>query len=276
MMFKKLLNFTKIEHTAFSLPLLFTGAWIGGQGRWPSSATLLLIVVAAIGARVFGMAFNRILDRHIDARNPRTALRELPSGALGVVTALAVAFSGLFVYLCACVLLGRWCLYLAPLPLIPLLGYSLLKRYTCLCHFGIGLCLALAPLGAFVATTGQPHFSAAVLWFSGFVFFWLSGADIIYAMLDIESDRQNGICSLPAKLGGTGAQAVAALVHLLSLVCLMVLMRLTHASGAAMAAFAITVCLFVLMYMPFIPIAHRFFPIATLAGVAGAVTPLLT
>lgn len=274
-MFKKILNFTKIEHTAFSLPLIFTGAWMGGQGSWPSLGILLLIVFAAVGARIFGMAFNRIFDRHIDARNPRTAGRELPSGAMGTRTALMVAFTGLGLYLFACALLGRWCLYLSPLPLIPLLGYSLLKRFTPLCHFGIGLCLALAPLGAYVAAAGHPGFSATVLWFAGFVFCWLSGADIIYALLDIDSDRQNGIHSLPAQLGAAGAQVVAAAVHLLALACLVVLMLISQAGAAAVIAFAITVGLFGLMYMPFIPVPQRFFPVSTLAGVAGAVTPLL-
>lgn len=275
MMIKNILNFTKIEHTAFSLPLIFTGAWMGGQGSWPSAGTLLLIVLAAIGARVFGMAFNRIFDRHIDARNPRTAVRELPMGTLSTRTALAVAFSGLALYLLTCVLLGRWCLYLAVLPLIPLLGYSLLKRFTPLCHFGIGLCLALAPLGAFVAAAGHPYFTATVLWFAGFVFFWLSGADVIYALLDIDSDRLNGIHSLPAKLGALRAQMVAALSHLLALACLAMVLVLTQAGVAAIIALAITAGLLVLMYMPFIPIPKRFFPISALAGVAGAITPLL-
>lgn len=274
-MIKKLLNFTKIEHTAFSLPLLFTGAWLGGQSRWPGVGTLVLIVLAAIGARIFGMAFNRIFDRHIDARNPRTAIRELPSGTMRLGTALGVALAGLGIYLGACVLLGRWCLYLSPLPLIPLLGYSLLKRFTWLCHFGIGLCLALAPLGAFVATADHLNFSAAILWFSGFVFFWLSGADIIYAMLDIESDRANGIYSLPAKLGATGAQKVAIGVHLCSLACLVTLMVMTHAGPMAMGLFAVTLGLFVLMHLPTIPIGRRFFPISSLAGVAGSIVPLL-
>ena len=274
-MIKKLLNFTKIEHTAFSLPLLFTGAWFGGRGQWPSAGTLLLIVVAAIGARLFGMAFNRIFDRRIDAQNPRTASRELPSGAMSPRAALGVAFTGLGIYLGACGLLGPVCLYLSPLPLIPLLGYSLLKRFTALCHFGIGLCLALAPLGAFVAVSGGVNFSAGVLWFAAFVFFWLSGADIIYALLDIQSDRQNGIYSIPAKLGTAGALKIAALVHVAALTCLLVVMVITYAGPVAIGAFLVTSGLFILMYMPFVPIPKRFFPISTLAGVAGAITPLL-
>lgn len=275
-MIKKILNFTKIEHTAFSLPLIFTGAWMGGQGQWPPISVLGLIVLAAIGARIFGMSFNRIFDRHIDALNPRTAGRELPSGQMDLLTALTIAMVALAVYLGACIALGRWCVYLSPLPLIPLLGYSLLKRFTALCHFGIGLCLSLAPLGAYVATAGHPLFSPEVMLFAGFVFFWLSGADIIYATLDIESDRVNGIYSIPARLGAVGAQWVSGTVHVCALICLMVLMILSAKNGPAMVGFVITAGLFILMYMPFVPVPKRFFPVSTLAGVAGAITPLLT
>jgi 4-hydroxybenzoate polyprenyltransferase len=274
-MFKKIMRFTKVEHTAFSLPLIFTGAWMGGSGHWPALQVLLLIMAAAVGARIFGMSFNRIFDRHIDARNPRTAGRELPSGAMGLPAALGVAITGLAVYLGACVALGPWCVYLSPVPLIPLLGYSLLKRFTCLCHFGIGLCLALAPLGAFVAVAGHPRFSTAVLLFSGFVFFWLSGADMIYALLDIESDRQNGIHSIPAYLGASGAQWVAGSVHLCALACMAALLSGARAGRPALAAFGVTGLLFAAMYLPSVPVAKRFFPISTLAGIAGAITPLL-
>ncbi len=274
-MFKKILKFTKVEHTAFSLPLIFTGAWMGGQGHWPPISVLLLIVLASVGARIFGMSFNRIFDRNIDAHNPRTANRELPAGVLDLGTALAVAFAGLAAYLGACIGLGPWCVYLSPLPLIPLLGYSLLKRFTPLCHFGIGLCLALAPLGAYVAAAGHPVFTPGVLIFSGFVFFWLSGADIIYAIMDIDSDRQTGIHSLPAKFGARGALWISAAAHVCALICLTLLIQVLQAGAASHAAFGLTLVFFILMYMPFVPIPQRFFPISTMAGVAGAITPLL-
>jgi 4-hydroxybenzoate polyprenyltransferase len=275
-MMRKILRFTKVEHTAFSLPLLFTGAWLGGGGQWPEGRVLLLIVAAAVGARLVGMSLNRIFDRRLDAQNPRTAKRELPSGAMGLGTAVAVTGAGLLLYLSACALLNRWCLYLAPIPLIPLTVYSLLKRFTAWCHFGIGLCLALAPLGAFVAAAGHPRFSGAVLLFSGFVFFWLSGADIIYAILDIESDRRNGVHSLPARLGLRGALWAAAASHLMALACLMVLLMAANAGGAAFMGYALTVVLFLTMHLPAIPVPQRFFPLASLAGMAGAITPMLS
>lgn len=270
-----ILNFTKIEHTAFSLPLIFTGAWLGAGHRFPSIAVLLMIVVAAVGARVFGMAMNRILDRHIDRMNPRTANRELPAGKMSVGSALGVAMGGLSVYLSACWMLSGWCLILAPIPLIPLTGYSLLKRFTPLCHFGIGLCLALAPLGAFVAAAGHAQFSGTVILFAGFVFFWLSGADIIYALMDIDFDRRHRIHSLPARLGADGALRVAAGTHLLAWLILVAVVL--NAGGGAMAwlALIVSAIFFGLMYVPSIPVPNRFFPISTLAGIAGALAPMV-
>jgi 4-hydroxybenzoate polyprenyltransferase len=271
-----ILNFTKIEHSLFSLPMILTGAWMGAGGRFPTLAILMLIILAALGARIFGMACNRIFDRHIDARNPRTAGRELPSGKLTVATAVAVAVSGLLVYLLACALLGGWCLKLAIVPLVPLLGYSLLKRYTPLCHFGIGLCLAMAPLGAYIAAAGHLDFSGSVLLFSLFVFCWLSGADIIYAILDIGHDRGHGIHSLPARLGAVGAQKVAAAVHTVALAALVLILLLSGGGPGAWFMLGLAAMVFVLMYIPSIPVGTRFFPISTIAGIAGALVPMLS
>jgi 4-hydroxybenzoate polyprenyltransferase len=270
-----ILNFTKIEHTLFSLPLIFTGAWMGAGGRFPALGILLLIVLAALGARIFGMACNRILDRHIDANNPRTAARELPAGKMSLAAAVGVALTGLLVYLSACALLGEWCLKLAIVPLIPLLSYSLLKRFTPLCHFGIGLCLALAPLGAFIAAAGHLDFSLSVLLFALFVFCWLSGADIIYAILDIGHDRSHGIHSLPAKLGAVGAQKVAAAVHTVALAALVLILLISRGGGGAWFMLGLAALVFVLMYIPIIPVGTRFFPISTIAGIAGALVPML-
>ena len=270
-----ILNFTKIEHTLFSLPLIFTGAWMGAGGRFPALGILVLIVLAALGARIFGMACNRILDRHIDAKNPRTAGRELPAGKMSLATAVGVALTGLMVYLIACALLGEWCLKLAIVPLIPLLSYSLLKRFTPLCHFGIGLCLALAPLGAFIAAAGHLDFSLSVLLFALFVFCWLSGADIIYAILDIGHDRSHGIHSLPAKLGAVGAQKVAAAVHTVALAALVLILLISRGGGGAWFMLGLAALVFVLMYIPIIPVGTRFFPISTIAGIAGALVPML-
>lgn len=270
-----ILNFTKIEHTAFSLPLIFTGAWLGAGNRFPSITVMLLIAVAAVGARIFGMAMNRVFDRHIDRLNPRTAGRELPAGKMTLIMALKIAAGGMMVYLLACFMLGGWCLILSPIPLVPLLGYSLLKRFTPLCHFGIGLCLALAPLGAYVATAGQPQFSGAVILFAGFVFCWLSGADIIYALMDIDSDRQNNIRSLPAWLGADRALRVAAGLHLVGWGILVAVVRTVGGGPLAWMTLGAAALFLGLMYVPAIPVPKRFFPISTLAGIAGALAPMV-
>ncbi len=221
------------------------------------------------------MAFNRIFDRRIDALNPRTASRELPSGMMTTGNALAVALVGLAVYIAACASLGGWCLMLAPLPLVPLLGYSLLKRFTSLCHFGIGFCLAIAPLGAFVAAAQNLHFNVAIILFSLFVFCWMSGSDIIYALLDTKFDRENGIYSLPAKLGPIRAQQVAAAVHLLAVVSLVALLLVTGGGQGAWIFTALGSVAFIMMYLPFIPVQVRFFPISTVASISGAVVPMM-
>ncbi len=271
-----LFRFTKIEHTAFSLPLVVAGCWIGADGRLPSLTVLLLVVAAAVGARIFGMSFNRIFDRTLDARNPRTASRELPSGQMSVRLALTIAFAGLTVYLMACTLLGGWCLILAPIPLIPLMGYSLLKRFTMFCHFGIGLCLALAPIGAYVAVTDDPGLSASILLFGMFVFFWLSGADIIYALLDRESDLADGIHSLPAALGPGKALAISAACEIAACSALVAVYVLMDGGGASAAALLLTAAAMLTMYLPGVPVPMRFFPISTAAGIAASFVPILS
>ena len=273
---QNILNFTRIEHTAFSLPLIFTGAWLGAGNRFPSITVMLLVVAAAVGARIFGMAMNRVFDRHIDLLNPRTAARELPAGKMTLTMALAVAFGGLVVYLLACWILDGWCLILSPIPLVPLLGYSLLKRFTPFCHFGIGLCLALAPLGAFVAAAGHPRFSGTVILFSGFVFCWLSGADIIYALMDVDHDRKNHIHSLPAWMGTTRATRLAAGIHLMGWGLLVAVVRTLGGGPASWAALAASAFFLVLIYVPAIPLPKRFFPISTIAGIAGALAPMVS
>lgn len=274
-----LLNFTKVEHTIFSLPLLFAGMYLGASHRWPSLGVILLIVLAGIGARVLGMATNRIFDRKLDALNPRTAARELPAGKMSLTTAGLVALAGFLVYLVACIGLGPACTMLAPIPAIALIGYSLLKRVTSLCHFGIGLSMAFAPLGAYVAGSQLPidqiEASLQIILLAVFAFCWISGFDIIYALQDIDSDRNNGVFSLPAKLGAPKAQLVAALVHLVGLACLAGLITQLQTQLVAWIAFGIALIAEITAYLPQIPLEKRFFPISAVAGIAGACVPLL-
>ncbi len=272
---RRLWRFTRVEHTVFSLPLLFAGAWLGTGGHL-TARLLGLIVVVGLGARTFGMAMNRILDRDIDARNPRTTSRELPTGRLSLANAYTVAAIGLAAYLLGCAGLGRLCLLLSPVPLIPLGTYALLKRFTPLCHFGIGICLATAPLGAFVAGSGTLPMQADILVLAAFTLLWIAGFDIIYALQDMASDREIGIRSIPAALGGRGAQVVAAVSHSTALVALAVLWRLTGMGIGGGMALLVAAGAFTAAYVPAVPLPVRFFPLSAIAGIAGACVVLLT
>lgn len=271
----RLFNFIKIEHTIFILPLLLAGAWIGAGDQWPGARSILLVILAGIGARALGMAMNRILDRRIDQLNPRTAGRELPTGKLSPPLAWAIAGTGLGVYLAACAGLGPLCLKLSPLPALVLISYSLLKRFSSLCHYGIGVCLALGPLGAYVAVTGSTTVDGAILMLTLFTFCWISGFDIIYALQDIQADRENGVHSLPAALGSTGAQWIAALTHLLAVAAIVQLWILTGANLASGLALVVAATAFGLAYYPKLPLHARFFPVSAIAGIAGALIAML-
>jgi 4-hydroxybenzoate polyprenyltransferase len=273
-LWEKLHSFTKVEHTIFSLPLLFAGAWLGAEGQCPSIKTLLLIALVGLGARTFGMAVNRILDRNIDAKNPRTKNRELPSGKLSMAQGYGVALAGIAIYFVGCALLGSTVLKFSLVPLVPLALYSLLKRFTPLCHYGIGICLALAPLGAFVAVTNSTAFSPEVVLLAIFTFCWISGFDIIYALMDIDFDRANGVRSIPSALGSSKAQLVAALTHLVSF-SMLVLLWMSGGGFLSFAALLVSAGAFGAAYLQSIPVHVRFFPISAIAGIAGALVVLL-
>jgi len=272
----KLMQFTKIEHTVFSLPLVFAGAWLGAGRRVPPLSVLGLIVAASVGARMLGMSMNRILDRKLDAQNPRTAGRELPAGRLSVRTAALVALAGGAVYVLACILLGPLVAMLSPIPLVALMSYSLLKRFTPLCHFGIGLCLGLAPLAAFVAAAGRLDLTSDILLLALYAFCWMGGFDIIYSLQDIDSDRQTGVRSIPAALGSRRAQGVAMGVHAVALASCAALLRITGGGALAAAALVIAAGAYVCAYLPMIPLPARFFPMSAIAGIAGALVPMLS
>jgi 4-hydroxybenzoate polyprenyltransferase len=274
-MLQTILNFTKIEHTAFSLPLIITGAWLGAGNRLPSIPMLVLIVVAAVGARVFGMAMNRVFDRHIDRLNPRTADRELPAGKMTLTLALAIAFAGLAVYLAG--LLDAGWLVPDPVAHSPGAPVGLFPAQTLhpLCHFGIGLCLALAPLGPSWQPSGHPRFSWTAILFSGFVFCWLSGADIIYALMDVDSDRKNHMSTVCRPGWAHSRARVAAGFTCWPGGFWWRWLRPWAADRQAWIALATSAFFLVLMYVPAIPVPKRFFPISTIAGIAGALAPMV-
>ena len=271
---RKILGFIKIEHTIFSVPLLFAGAWLGAGSQMPPYGVLIWIVLAGVGARVLGMAVNRIADRDIDLHNPRTMGRELPSGKMSASSAAVVAVAGFVLYLVACGFLGPLVLKLSPIPAAVLILYSFLKRFTALCHFGIGVVLGLAPIGAYVAVRGDLVPSLDIVLLGVFTFCWISGFDIIYGLQDIKFDREHNVRSIPAALGSRRAQWVAAIIHGVAFAVLFGLLRATGGGAISTVALLVACCGFIAAYLPFVPLPVRFFPISSIAGIAGAIVPI--
>jgi len=205
-------SFVKFEHTLFSLPMILAGAFLAWGGL-PDLRLLLLIILAGTGARTAALAINRILDRKIDALNPRTKDRELPSGKLSLTKAYAVTIAGLILYFAAAYMICDFVLYLSPIPLAVFIIYPLMKRFTWLCHFGVGLGLALAPLGGWVAVTCSLESILPAVLLALFTLFWVSGFDIIYATMDEDFDRKSGIHSMVARFGRDTALYVSGLLH---------------------------------------------------------------
>jgi 4-hydroxybenzoate polyprenyltransferase len=270
----KMLSFTKVEHTIFSVPLLFSGAWLGAGRQMPSARILGLLLLAGVGARILGMSMNRIFDRKIDASNPRTRNRELPSGQMSLHFAGVIAFAGLAMYLVSCWSIGPLVLKLSPVPAVVLIGYSLLKRFTPLCHFGIGACLGLAPIGSYVAASGSLTAGNDILLLAGFAFCWISGFDIIYALQDISFDKGHGVHSIPALLGSRWAQIVAGILHVAALALLVGLMMETGGEMFATLALVVAAGAFVYGNLPSVPLPKRFFPVSAIACIAGSLVPI--
>jgi 4-hydroxybenzoate polyprenyltransferase len=217
-------SFVRFEHTLFSLPLILAGVF-STMGPPLSATRWLLIAVAAVGARTSAMALNRLIDRRLDALNPRTQGRELPAGRMKLAEALALLAVSTAAYLVACAALGPWFLRVAWIPLLVFAGYPYLKRFTPLCHFGVGLALALAPLAGYAAAHPGGEDPRAAFWLAGFAFVWVSGFDIIYATLDEEFDRTHGVHSMVAWLGRKRALQISAVLHLMAFSCLLTVAR---------------------------------------------------
>ncbi|MEO6711695.1 MAG: UbiA-like polyprenyltransferase [Planctomycetota bacterium] len=209
-------SLVRFSHSIFALPFALQGAWLAARGT-PPLATLGWIVLAAIAARTAAMGFNRIVDRDIDARNPRTRSRELPAGKLKGrnVTLLVIASAGVFVT--AAAQLNPLCAKLAPAVLLVLLSYSWTKRFTWLCHAVLGLSLALAPLGAWLAVRGAIDREAWIpTWIAAAVLTWVAGFDLIYACQDADFDRKARLHSIPARFGVARALAWSRALHVLT------------------------------------------------------------
>jgi 4-hydroxybenzoate polyprenyltransferase len=236
MTFKKISGFLKLEHSLFSLPLLFAGAALAlkTQGKAPwllPPAVLAWIVLAGTGARTCALALNRLLDARLDARNPRTAGRELPSGKMTSAQGWGIAALGLLLYGLAAWKLGPGCLRLSPIPLAVFVLYPLMKRFTFLAHAGVGMGLALAPLGGYVALAqGFPSTPGPWL-LAGFTFCWVAGFDVLYALQDEAFDRREGLHSIPSRFGPKVSRVVSAVLHLTALAFLVGLGRSVFSSG---------------------------------------------
>ncbi len=201
----------KIEHTLFALPFAFLGAVLAANGL-PSLRQVFWIIVSMVSARSAAMAFNRIADRHYDARNPRTATRALPAGLLSVGFVLAFTVVAAVLFFVAAAMLNRLTLLLAPIALASVLLYSFTKRWTLLSHVVLGWCLSIAPTGAWIAVRGEIG-SPVPLLLSLVVLLWTAGFDVLYACQDYEVDRREGLRSIPARVGIERALWIARFFH---------------------------------------------------------------
>lgn len=219
-MFKKVgifLQMIKFEHTVFALPFAFMGALLGSVvmfGALPSWAQIGWIVIAMFGARSAAMGLNRLIDRISDAKNPRTAGRAIPAGLLKVgevVIFIAVSF---FLLFWAAFNLNPLSAKLLPIAVFLLVLYSFTKRFTWACHLILGLTIALAPLGGWVAVTGNVDLTAMIFYFT--IVFWTAGFDVIYSCQDVEFDTKEGLYSIPVRFGVSRALMIAKVFHLLT------------------------------------------------------------
>ena len=224
-LFKNYLSLIKFSHTIFAMPFAMIGFVLGYKIQeqksintlsHPHIITLALVILCMITARSAAMAFNRYLDRKFDAKNPRTAIREIPAGLISAKSALAFTITCCLLFVVCCYFINTKVLMLSPIALIVILFYSYTKRFTALCHLVLGLGLSLAPIGAYLAVTAQ--FNLLPILFSFVVLFWVSGFDIIYALQDEAFDKENKLHSIPAMLGKEKALNVSRLLHTLAAV----------------------------------------------------------
>lgn len=240
---KTTLEMIKFEHTLFALPFAFLGAVLAADGL-PTLWQIVWITAAMVGARSAAMSFNRIADRQIDAENPRTEARELPAGKLSVGFAWTFMIASCVLFVLAAAMLNRLTLYLSPVALASVLGYSYAKRYTSFAHLILGWALAISPTGAWIAVRGTLD-SEIPLLLSLVVMMWTAGFDVLYSCQDYEYDREKGLRSIPARFGIRGALWIARLFHLQAFIVLLVLYLVTGLGSIAAAGVGVTGALLV-------------------------------
>lgn len=218
---KNYLSLVKFSHTIFAMPFAIIGFVLGLRYNWMQHTTInnvsvkfILVIVCMVTARSTAMAFNRYLDRHFDKLNPRTAIREIPAGIIKAEKALVFIGINMAIFITATYFINTICFYLSPVALFVILFYSYTKRFTYLCHLVLGIGLALAPIGAYLAVTGS--FAILPLLFSFAVVFWVSGFDIIYALQDIDFDQSQSLYSIPSYWGLEKALNIARVLHVVS------------------------------------------------------------
>ena len=212
---RKYLSLIKFSHTIFAMPFALIGFFLATKSNEFEWMTLLYVVLCMIFARSAAMAFNRYIDRNIDAANQRTAqVREIPNGSIKANSALIFVIINSLLFISTTYLINPLCFALSPITLLVILGYSYTKRFTALCHLVLGLGLALAPIGAYLAVTGV--FDIVPLLFSAAVLFWVSGFDIIYSLQDQEFDKEQKLHSIPVLIGTKNALNLSNLLHFLT------------------------------------------------------------
>lgn len=216
---KKYLSLVKFSHSVFALPFALQGAWMASAGV-PRLATLGWIIVCAVAARTAAMGFNRLVDRHIDAQNPRTREREIPAGAVTPLGAGALVFASSAIFIAASFALNPLCGQVSPAVLVVLLGYSYFKRFSASAHLVLGLALGIAPLGAWLAVRGSLDGDLLpVLCLAAGVLTWVAGFDLIYASQDAAYDRERGLHSVPARFGIAFALRASIALHVVAVAC---------------------------------------------------------
>lgn len=253
---KNYLSLVKFSHTIFAMPFALIGFFLAvtrfnpaieefNVGQWNLNRTIgwgadvtnfvwredvlvkfILVILCMVFARSAAMAFNRYLDRHIDALNPRTAIREVPRGIITPKNALVFTIVNCVLFILTTFFINRICFFLSPVALAVVLGYSYTKRFTPLCHLILGLGLSLAPIGAYLAVTGR--FDWLPILFSFAVIFWVSGFDIIYSLQDEDFDKTQRLYSIPASVGKEKALRISELLHLLSAACVVAAGKIGH------------------------------------------------
>lgn len=223
---RALLEMIKFSHTVFAFPFALMGATLASltSGSAPSLMQVVWICLAMVGARSFAMAFNRIIDADIDSENPRTATRHIPAGIITHAEAWLFVALSVVLLLFSAWMLNPLCLQLSPIALLFLILYSYCKRFTFLAHIVLGICLAAAPIGAWIALRGDIGWPAIVVGFA--VLFWVAGFDIFYALQDMEFDKAKGLYSIPAYFGAERSLQIVRLFHAAMVLLLLSLLQL--------------------------------------------------